>query len=44
MDIVSMELHLRKNKYFKSPIRTFSRGRLTNLLHETNFRGGHLNQ
>jgi hypothetical protein len=44
MDIVSMELHLKKNNYSKSPIRTINWGRLTNSLHETKFRGGHLNQ
>ncbi len=42
MDIVSMELHLKKKFYFKSPIRFISRRILNNFLHETNFRRGHL--
>jgi hypothetical protein len=33
-----------KNNYLKSSIRTISRRRPNNCLHETNFRGGHLNQ
>jgi hypothetical protein len=44
MDIVSMDLHLKKNNYFKSPIGTISQGRPNNLLHETNFIGRHLNK
>jgi len=44
MDIISMELHLKKNNYFKSPIRIISQGKPNNSLHETNFKGGHLNQ
>jgi hypothetical protein len=30
--------------YFKNSIGTISRGRLNNSLHETNYRGGHLNK
>jgi hypothetical protein len=41
MDIVSMELHIKKTNYFKSPIRTISQDRPNNFLHETNFRGAH---
>jgi hypothetical protein len=44
MDIVSMELHLKKNNYFKSSTGIISWGKVNNLLHETNYRGGHLNQ
>jgi hypothetical protein len=44
MDIFSMEHHLQKNNYLKSSIRTISQGRSNNCLHETDFRGGHLNQ
>jgi hypothetical protein len=44
MDIVSMELHLKKNNYLKSPIGTISWRRPNNFLHEIDFRGGHLNQ
>jgi hypothetical protein len=43
MDIVSMELHLKKNDYFKSPIGTISQGRPNNSLHGIDFKGGHLN-
>jgi hypothetical protein len=44
MDIVSMELHLKKKNYFKSPIGTISQGRPNNSLHETYFKWGDLNQ
>ncbi len=39
-----MELHLKKNNYSKSSTRIISQGRPNNYLHETNFRGRHLNQ
>jgi hypothetical protein len=42
MDIVSMELHLKKKMYFKSLIRTISQRRPNTFLHETNFKRGHL--
>jgi hypothetical protein len=32
-----------KKIYFKTPIRTISRRRLNNSLHEIDFKGGHLN-
>jgi len=44
MHIVSMELHLKKNNYFKSPIGTISWGRPNIFSHEAHFRGGHLNK
>jgi hypothetical protein len=44
MHILSMEFHLKKKLYFKSSIRTISRERSNNFLHETDFRGTHLNQ
>jgi hypothetical protein len=44
MDIVSTELHLKKNDYFKSLIGTISWGRSNNSLHEIDFKRGHLNQ
>jgi hypothetical protein len=37
-------IHLKRNNYFLNPIRSINRGRLNNLLHETHYRGGHLNQ
>ncbi len=43
-DIVSLELHLKKNNYFKSPIGTISQGKSNNSIQETNFKEGHLNQ
>ncbi len=39
-----MELRIKKNNYLKSPIGTISKGRPNNFVHETNFKGGHLNQ
>jgi hypothetical protein len=44
MDIISMELHIKKKKYFKSPIGTISQGRPNNSLHEIDLKRGHLNQ
>jgi hypothetical protein len=44
MDIISMELHIKKKKYLKSPIGTISQGRPNNSLHEIDFKRGHLNQ
>ncbi len=44
MDIVSMELHLKKNNYFKSSIRIINQRRPNNSLNEIDFKGGHLNQ
>jgi hypothetical protein len=44
MHIVSMEFHLKKKFYFKSSIGTINRERSNNFLHETNFKGTHLNQ
>jgi hypothetical protein len=43
MDIVSIEFHLKKNNYSKSPIGTINRGQPNNSLHKTYFRR-HLNQ
>jgi hypothetical protein len=43
MDIVSMELHLKKKNYSKSSRGIISQRKPNNYLHETNFRR-HLNQ